>query len=484
MTTSCTDSWRRRVSDYHDGGITGPDRAEIEAHIATCAICQSALASYDRVYRQMRSLPGFEGMLTVTKPGNRRGIGGSARPTFTWPGHSTVGSQRRAGGTGGSIAIALVLLVAIAVVLGRGSVVFTPQSPNIAEVPTPTVIPTMAAKTANGLPCANDEAEYPQAYIYSDANGLIWQVQQCHAPVKVTALPFTDFRLGPVSPDGQNLTIITPAAHSVHAHLYDFGVKSGKLRELSSVSGAATLPTSVQDLAWSDNATMLVLAGGHVYSENVTTTTTTLLPISATKIAWRNQQLFYSVPNQGQLVIHSFDPTSKADSVVFLFGPLSQSCPAGPACSSPTLPWDITPAGDTVVFPATIPTAGGASSGSGSGLYAANLKSGNRTQIASLPVPEATVQHILFAPDGLHVAVQWPDTTPAGAHLKIASIDGGKVLDVPGNDAVAWRPDTNAIVVMPAAVSATNPAQLVLLDASHTLDLPPKTLNYLWLPTN
>jgi hypothetical protein len=47
--------WLRRLSDYHSGGVSGAERAAVEAHLATCAQCQQALSAYHRFYTLARS---------------------------------------------------------------------------------------------------------------------------------------------------------------------------------------------------------------------------------------------------------------------------------------------------------------------------------------------------------------------------------------------------------------------------------------------
>jgi anti-sigma factor RsiW len=54
-TTETHESWLRRVSDYHSGGIDADERAQVEAHLATCSECQEALAMYQRFYALARS---------------------------------------------------------------------------------------------------------------------------------------------------------------------------------------------------------------------------------------------------------------------------------------------------------------------------------------------------------------------------------------------------------------------------------------------
>lgn len=53
--TEAHEGWLRRVSDYHSGGIDADERAQVEAHLATCVECQEALAMYRRFYALARS---------------------------------------------------------------------------------------------------------------------------------------------------------------------------------------------------------------------------------------------------------------------------------------------------------------------------------------------------------------------------------------------------------------------------------------------
>jgi photosystem II stability/assembly factor-like uncharacterized protein len=53
--TETREGWLRRVSDYHSGGIDADERAQVEAHLATCAECRETLAMYQRFYALARS---------------------------------------------------------------------------------------------------------------------------------------------------------------------------------------------------------------------------------------------------------------------------------------------------------------------------------------------------------------------------------------------------------------------------------------------
>ncbi|HEV2235595.1 MAG TPA: zf-HC2 domain-containing protein, partial [Ktedonobacterales bacterium] len=61
MNGAVTHAWLRRVSDYCSGGVSATERAAVEAHLAECAECREALATYRRFYALVSSLPRLGG---------------------------------------------------------------------------------------------------------------------------------------------------------------------------------------------------------------------------------------------------------------------------------------------------------------------------------------------------------------------------------------------------------------------------------------
>ncbi|HEV2457365.1 MAG TPA: zf-HC2 domain-containing protein, partial [Ktedonobacterales bacterium] len=53
--TASSHAWLPRLSDYHRGGVSAAERIAVEAHLATCAECQEALAMYRRFYTLLHS---------------------------------------------------------------------------------------------------------------------------------------------------------------------------------------------------------------------------------------------------------------------------------------------------------------------------------------------------------------------------------------------------------------------------------------------
>jgi hypothetical protein len=72
--------WLRRVSDYHSGGVSGAERAAVEAHLLTCSECREALAMYQRFYRLLRSPLALDGALLGMRLAPDGAGGGAGSP--------------------------------------------------------------------------------------------------------------------------------------------------------------------------------------------------------------------------------------------------------------------------------------------------------------------------------------------------------------------------------------------------------------------
>ena len=51
------DQWTDRLSQYVDAELPAGERAALEAHLADCAACRTAVAELRRVVAQARALP-------------------------------------------------------------------------------------------------------------------------------------------------------------------------------------------------------------------------------------------------------------------------------------------------------------------------------------------------------------------------------------------------------------------------------------------
>jgi hypothetical protein len=136
-------AWLRRVSDYHSGGVSATERAAVEAHLAVCAECRQALATYRRFYTLARSplqlADSGDGPLTEYRPVTQEKIVITNDRDQDTPGSTT--THHRPGASLSALgAIAAILVVAIlagtlfALHGGLSSLSPTPQLPSANEV--------------------------------------------------------------------------------------------------------------------------------------------------------------------------------------------------------------------------------------------------------------------------------------------------------------------------------------------------------------
>ena len=493
MTTAspCSDTWRRRVSAYQDGGVLGPERLSVEAHLHTCQVCQALIVDYDKLFRDLRSLPSFEGVLTITKPGSRRGFGATSRPSLTWPGKSLSGLSHRNGQrpSGGTIIVTLLLLMGLLFVFGHEYATIGPSAaPNTTTRsstlhPTPVASPTFSALTPAGLPCANAGASAALPYAYADNTGAIWSVMRCADSVKQMTLPFTDFDIGAWSPDNTQLTILTPAAvhrtAGVRTHLYLALPASSSITEVNLIPTGTTTPLSADEAFWTSNTTLIVRAQTKVLQVNPTTHVVTALGFAATHIEWRADALFYSSVSQEQTTLHRYDPITKQNTSLLALGAGQSTCTTSHCWTS--APWDVSQDGLTVAYQyptaLAIPTV---TTGSvAATLVLQDFKTNTRTTLAPMPITSAT-ETINISPNGHDVAVLATDPTQSTIPLIIASSDGKSSHTFEQQGACAWRPDDQALLVMPSFPTATNKAVLITLATDNVTSLPTLTADYVW----
>jgi hypothetical protein len=487
--TACNDAWRKRISAYHDGGVLGEERTAVEAHLQSCVTCQQIIAGYDQLYRDLRTMPGFEGLLTITKPGSRRGVGSTARPALTWPGKSLPdpnGAMRRSAG-GGTLLLTLLVLMGLIFLVGRDTGVIGPSSnanltgPQQGVAPTAYPSPTFAARTPGGTLCANMNANTLMTYSYADNHSNLWRVTDCDDPAQLRTLALTDFTLGAWSPDNSQQIIFSPAlAHrsaTTRIQVAIMSIYKTSLQPIALTPTGITTPLSAQEAVWTGDATLLVLAQSRVVQVNLTTNTETWLGMTATHIAWRANALFYSTVAQGHATLHRYDPATKADTSLLSLGAGQTTC-ATSACWN-TIPWDVSSDGLSVVYqyppPTTLPTS--ISGNAAATLVLEDLRTGDRTTLATLPIT-GTPLAIQIAPDGHRVAAY--ATNPGTTPLLVVSSDGKTSLTFAVQGQIAWRPDGQALIVSPLAPSSTSAPMLINVDTDQTSSLPTLTADYLW----
>jgi hypothetical protein len=477
--TGCTTSWSRRVSDYHDGGLPQEDRAEVEEHIRGCVACQAQIASYDRFYRRLRSLPGFEGMLTITKPGTRRGRGAAQRSTFTWPGSTASGTGQRGGGLSNYIVtLFMVVLLALAVVAGHGALgrILPSGPPSLRGVatsgPTATPIPPLPALTPNGTTCANVGAQSPPTYVYLAKDNTVYFVTNCNNPIHLGSLPAGVMSLGGWSPDGKLIAAIGQPKGSTHRMLYTLDGTSGAVHQMSIDSGSTGASASVDAALWTSATTMIVSLQGSLSTVDIRTQTVTPMNVAqVTHMVWRGSLLYYSVVTQGKVALHSRDLTAGTDIVVMTLDICGdvQGCPNSSA-------WDISADGMHVVY-ATTPSA----QNPAQVMY--QWLNGGQSAVTLWTMPASVgISSVAFSPGGSKVAVAGASSQGQSSGLTVVSTSGGKLLSVDKVSAFTWRYDGQAIVYEQTAASGALTPHIALLDGSgqHEYTLPAGTLDYVW----
>ncbi len=485
--SECTETWRKRVSAYHDGGVLGEERAAVEAHLRTCQPCQELLRSYDHLYRELRSLPGFEGVLTITKPGSRRGLGATAKPSLTWPGKSLNdlnGHHPRGGAGGGTIVVTLLILLGLAFLIGREANVISPnavvpQSTASVHLPIAPPAPTFGAVTPGGTACANRGASSKQTYAYGDAAGNIYQITDCADPVKLATLPFKDYDLGAWAPDASGLLVFTPArAHRTLQTRTQLAIVS---------PGSGVKPVNLpgnytaDDAVWTSSKSLIVRSRTTVLLVNPATNNITVLPMSATQIAWRGNELYYSTVQQGRASLHQYDLSSKADTTLVDLGVGQTACTTYLCWTNE--PWDVSNDGAWVAYqyPVAAAVPSSTNAGAPANLVMQDLQSSThvRAQVMALPISGALIS-LAIAPNDRSVAAVGMLSTQSGPQFMLGTLDGKVLAQVAVHGRMAWRPDSQALVVMPMLPStASNPA---LIDAAHGTSSPlvPDTTGYSW----
>jgi hypothetical protein len=487
-TPTCSAAWRRRVSAYHDGGLLGEERATVEAHIRSCATCQALLASYDHLYRDLRALPGFEGVLTITRPGSRRGLGATARPSLTYPGRSlpNLPARQRLSRAGGSSVIAtLLVILGLIFIIGRENGFVgpeTPPAPTAVGRPVAVLTPTFAPHFPNGAPCANQGATSPQPYSYSDTKGTIWLVNGCGNPTKMATLPFTDFDIGAWSPDDSQVLVFTPSlAHrspNTPTRLYAVG-QNGAVRQIAVTPPGVTTPYSADDAQWASTTSVIVRSQDRLVQVDMPAQTVTPLPMTATRIAWRANALYYSTVHQGRATLRRYDPFTKSDTAVLQLGAGQAACTTFRCWD--TIPWDVTTDGLWVAYqyppPTAVPTS--ASGGSAAQLVLQNIATGKRIMLAQLPITSAPIQ-IAIAPSDVYVAAIGIDPAQTSVLMVLSSISGRTPITFPQYGHITWRADGQAMVVTPLLASPSVAPLLVFTPDGTTTTLAPGTTNFAW----
>jgi hypothetical protein len=480
----CTPAWQQRVSFYHDGGLRGEAREQVEAHLRECTACQTLLASYDRIYRDLRAMPGFEGLLTVTKPGTRRGLGAAMRPTITNPGQSLTRFSRSPGRLGGGL-LAILLIMAMALLLAaRNDIVLIgpsgqPQS-NASTAHTSTSLTTLPALRPDGAPCANVDASNIPPYIYTDSNGIIWQVVNCLNPTEMAGLPVSDFDVGPWSPDQSRMLAISPSladrTTGKPTTLYAV-THTGIVSQIPLSLG--TTSYSADEAVWTGANTLYVRSGAKVLQVNVASSVVTPMPITATHIVWRAGMLFYSVVQaNATLELHRYNPLTAQDTALANLGAVEPGCVDLHCWGAPS--WDVSADGLSAAYAFPSPSApitGGVTVPAK--IMLDTLQTGATKVLAGVSLVASRAE-LAFSPNGTRVAFATMVAATNVEQLVIASTDGTPALSSAQQGRLAWRSDSKLLIVMPLLPSASSNAIGMTVPGWHVVTLPAATTGYAW----
>jgi|GEM_PF-3017237 len=479
----CTEAWHKRVSAYHDGGITIEEQSLVAAHLQSCDSCQRLLQEYEQLYRGLRATPGFEGILTLTKPGDRRGVGASMRPMHTYPNSGYMNGRRpqvpvfinriiTAG-----IVLAILAIIFIVHIAQTGSVSLSEQSAKVADK-NATLQPTslLGSQTPNGTACANAGSNNQQlTYLYARSGGEVMQVSGCSNPVSMGTILPSNFHLGSWSPNGQQLTVFTPDTLTATT-IVQLAIWDKTTRQIQQVP----IYVSADDAVWASNSILIVQA--HHMLEAFDINTHNIVYISSSSVqqmVWRAGHLFYSTNDNGVTTLHSYDIATNNDTQLLQL-PISR-----PTCSDLVFNcldgaiWDITADGTRVVFtqPHQLTS---------TQLDVSVVRLADKTTLTTVGLPYDTVPRRLWvSPDSQYVAIATESTSSRPVTVEVMALSDITTLEpirVTALDSLVWRPDSQALVIEPLHQSPTVVPQLLRLATGKTTPLQLITSDYVWEP--
>jgi hypothetical protein len=191
--------WLRRVSDYQSGGVSGAERAVIEAHLLTCAECREALAMYQRFYRLLRSPLWLDGALLGIQLAPDGAGGGSGahgdsgariRPLVSSEPPSAPNVPPRRGFRLFE-AIAAILVIAL---LGGGLFTLLHNRAGMAHNPSPTPVVTHPIPTGPTVLLQSSLTPAPSNWVSGASTGCLFASDGLHIKNAVgCALPVEGF---------------------------------------------------------------------------------------------------------------------------------------------------------------------------------------------------------------------------------------------------------------------------------------------------
>lgn len=506
MTTS-HQTWLRRLSDYHSGGVSEPERLAVEAHLMDCAECQEALTMYRRLYTLLRSpLRVDTPSLQFDETNAPRFAGPQPAPTeppALRPDTSPPRNRRALAGVAAILAAAVIIAGFLAVVAPRL------RSPGVGSGPSPRASLTAQAHTPLGsFVCANP-AGSSMVYAYVRGDGGLYTVTGCGAPRKLASGNVYPIAWSPNNrylavlvvgggpPD--MLEIIDAQTSAIRPIKYpaDFGVVPqvgsqariflGWIDDSTFLGGLVTItsnpskgfhqagPTTLERVSVQTGASVAIgrISGWANVSQ-------TYYNQTATRIVANGRYFFYAGYNAAGTTayLHRFDLTTGKDTQLVSLGDyLAAACQSNDVICGWTAPWDVSADGAHILYhntgTASAPIDSNYPQGSqDTPIYYANPDGSGASKPFGDQLASSLVAPI-FSPNGALALTTGSSYDNSQQDMKVVRF-GGSATVVAGA-AVAWRGDSAAIVVV-----TRNGAQLYTIATGAATPLEAGTTEYLW----
>ena len=498
--------WLRRVCDYHSGGISDAERTAVEAHLATCAICQEALTMYRRFYTLARS-PLRLGLPSAHFDDTPPTLTAAPRPPRPPrpPRRDMPPARRALLGVAAVLAATLVVVGFLALFSSHRpgpSVASTPTiNPTVTSTPQPTATaePT-TTPTPSAFVCANALGSN-LTYAYERGDSHVYAVTGCSAPrelIKAQAYPVA------WSPSNRYLMVgvqqypnpspvvaidAQTGAQITTRYAIDFGrepaigekvrIFIGWLDDSTFLGAIVPITNASPDAPTGISRIVRV----DLLSGNETPVTTiTWWAVGSPKIVDNGRYLFYGgyqSKSEGQAYIHRIDLATGQDTKIAPLGEYGNGGCQGTTICNWAAPWDVTRDGTHVVYHSPGPTSfpSDINTVADTPLVYANLDGSQRSKPFGSKVAQSLTTPS-FSPDGGHIVSansNYGSQGTAGS-LQVGLAKSGGSYTIVNGGWSAWRGDSQAMLLL----TDTGKLSLYSLATGATTTLEDNSNFYLW----
>ncbi len=518
MTTSTpTHAWLRRLSDYHSGGISDAERVAVEAHLATCAECQEALAMYRRFYTLLRSplrlgAPSahFDEPTTILEAGTAR-----SQPGWRPDGSAPRDPRRRRALAAIAAVLAAVLVIAgfVAVFAPRlhpPTVASTPTAqPSASPEPTTTPKPTgTPPPQPGGFICANPPGS-GMTYAYVRGDGHLYAVTGCTTPRQLAgtnALPVA------WSPSNRYLAVAlqtssSPSQLQVIDTQTDATISTRYAADFGSRPSTPNVGSTARIFfGWLDDTTFLgaiaPLVAGPDNTEAPGTSTLVRVdlrtgnetalgtipgwvtfspgPEPGGRIVANGHYLFYAAYAGSTASLHRFDLTAGTDTRLVSLGLYGYANCQGTSVCGWTAPWDVSSDGSHILYhhPGAASTPSDINIPKDTPVLYANPDGSGASTPFGTQLAAGLVTPVFSPSGGLAVTTGWTyaSSDPFSGTHQMKLVAFGSPATIVTGSLGSWRGDNQALVVFGGQSS---PA-LYALSSGATTPLEANSNFYLW----